>query len=115
MSPNPSGANGITPPAYGDVKKQLQLSKQAPLSGAPIATAATEAPRRAQRKSQRDKRPAPPTQQELGEASVQPQQTPSYDAQLAAKFTEIAGRPGAQGFPLIQEYAVDAQSKVAGG
>lgn len=93
MMPNPSGANGlfVPEPAYGDVKTQKALQSSAPLSGAPVATRATEAPRRARRAATR---PAQPPVE--GEAPVMSQlPAPPYTQTLARLTGVLATEPGA--------------------
>jgi len=50
---NPSGTNQFggfsDEQAYGAIKRQSTLTREAPMSGAPVATHATETPRRAKR------------------------------------------------------------------
>ena len=87
-------------PKYGDVAKQTQLLKEAPISGAPQAAQNLNAPRRAQRQAQRPKvqaAPPPPTP-----APLPPQ------ALNAITWGRIASLPGVS--PLVQQYAQEAQS-----
>ena len=97
---NPGGGNQFgsyqLQPQYGDVKKLTQLTKAAPISGAPQAAQALGAPKRAQRATQRKAKPAPP----VPPAQTQPEPVaPS----LAATWQQIAQIPGIS--PLAQEYA----------
>ena len=71
-------------PAYGDVKKQTALTRAAPISGAPVS--ALEAPRQAQRATQRPRSQAqarPPVP-----APSQPQVAPE---QVYAQIAQIPG------------------------
>jgi hypothetical protein len=109
--PNPGGANSFggfelqTP--YGDVKKQTQLNREAPISGSPLAAQAINAPRRAQKSATR-----PGQQPTGGGGSGPPTVAPPPDAQNA-QFTsqswqEIAAVPGAS--DLVKTYALRAQN-----
>lgn len=102
--PNPGGTNQFgTDPAYGDVKRLTELTREAPMSGARVAAGATNAPRRAQRQVTRPARPAAAAPQ----AAQAPPAPVSYEAQLAAVWAQVAADPGAS--PLVREYAQQAQ------
>ncbi len=74
-------------PAYGDVKKQTQLTREAPISGSPFS--ALEAPRRAGRAAKQ------PPQAQTAPAQEQPGQEPSPEPQvdLSAVYRQIADIP----------------------
>lgn len=83
-------------PQYGDVKKLTQLTKAAPISGAPVSALALNEPKRAQRSTQRRQKQAPP----VPPAQAQPEpQAPS----AAATWQQIAAIPGIS--PLAQAFA----------
>lgn len=95
--PNPSGVNqlGSAHVPYGQAKQMQELAGEAPMSGAPIATSALQAPRRARRAPQGPSKgqpvlpaPAVPEYQHLP-------QLPSTEL-----FSAIAQIPGAS--PLVQ-------------
>lgn len=92
--PNPEGTNPLHPaPGYGDIKKAQTLQKSAPMSGAPIATPAVNAPQRAQAQAK-----TRTTGQVKGVGTP-----PEYQAELAATWAEIASVPGASA--LVQQLA----------
>ena len=84
---NPGGGNQFgnfeLQPKYGDVKKQSQLLKAAPISGAPTAI---NAPRRDQKAAQR--RPQP----QAAEQAPPPMQPPPPAPQVL--YQQIAQIPG---------------------
>lgn len=89
--PNPGGGNQFggyeLQPKYGDVKRQTQLTKAAPISGAPFAAQALNTPRRSQRQASRG-----------GRAGAQPEPTmPQETPQLPPQkvYASIAAIPGA--------------------
>lgn len=88
------------------MKKLQTLTKAAPISGAP--TPAINAPQQAQRQAVRGRRPqqAPPLAAPVGASPPQP----SYHAQIAAIFTQLAQETND---PLIQEYAARAQAQAS--
>lgn len=111
--PNPSGTNGgafIPEPAYGDVKRQQGLLRAAPISGAPVSTAAIETPRRSGQQAKRA-----PSQQQPPAADPQqlPVETPPppYGAQVAKAWAEIAASPGAAQFPILAQLAQAAEQE----
>ena len=94
---NPGGSNQFgnytIQPQYGDVAKQSQLARSAPMSGAPMVKPLLGAPKRLQRRAAKGRppeaNPAPPPV-----AVAQPQgPTPNT-------FQTIAQIPGAS--PLVQ-------------
>jgi hypothetical protein len=109
--PNPQGKNSAVhfnglvqnPLVYGDKARQGDLQRTAPLAGGGAASA-LNAPRRAgsQAKSGPTPEAAPVPSQPPGAA---PQ--PTYQAQLAQTWAEIAAVPGAS--PLVQQLAQGAQ------
>ncbi len=110
MSNNPGGANQFgnytLQPAYGDVKRQTELIREAPMSGAPVAGRALASPRSAQRATQRPSAavaPDAPQQQ-----AAPPLEPVTYQAQLAATWQQIAATPGAS--PLVLQIAQAAQN-----
>ena len=92
---NPGGGNQFgnytLQPQYGDVKKQTQLTREAPISGSPFAAQALNAPRRQQKAATRGRSvvpsaPLPPVENPIG---------PPPDL-----YQQIASIPGAS--PLVQ-------------
>lgn len=90
---NPSGTNQFggfaREPGYGQVKRTAELERSAPMSGAPLATSATEAPRRAKRRGQKRGAGAASVAQPM--AAPAPSVTP--DAEVAAIGQELALDP----------------------
>ena len=86
--PNPGGGNQFgsyqLQPRYGDVKKQTQLTRAAPISGAPYAAQALNTPRRSQRSTQRP---------QAAEAATPPAETPKLPPEQI--YRRIAVIPGA--------------------
>ena len=74
-------------PAYGDVAKQSQLTRSAPMSGAPVP--ALNAPRRAQRQTQKPRRQPVAAAQE---AQQPPPTVPPPAPQVI--YQQIAQIPG---------------------
>lgn len=117
---NPGGSNQMgsfqIQPAYGEVKRETELTREAPMSGAAVATDAVQAPRRAGLRAKMGRpapggvvaRPggdAPPP----GASSPQTATPPiSPEAQAAQVWQAIAQTPGAS--PLVQQYAAQAAS-----
>jgi hypothetical protein len=102
--PNPGGINqlGSDRVPYGDAKRMKELAGEAPMSGAPLATPAINAPRQAQRSAVRSPQANAPEQ------PVMPQQPGvSPQAFAAQAWGQIAAIPGAS--PLVQSYAARAQ------
>lgn len=100
--PNPNGSNQFDKFAaerkYGDVKKMQQLTKAAPMSGAP--TPAVSAPEKAQYKAvHAPKKPAKPKVSSKG--------TPEYPVELAAKWAQVAQMPGVN--EIVRRMAQRAQ------
>jgi hypothetical protein len=101
---NYSGSNQFyqPEPKYGDVKKMKELSREAPMSGAPVAKPAVNAPQRAQAQATTPKTPA---QQKPAKASIQP----DYGLELASTWAEIAALPGAS--DLVKQIAERAAAQ----
>lgn len=103
---NPQGINSFdhfgTESAYGAVKRLTDTTRAAPLAG--DASAALNAPRRAQRRAVRGGRP-----QQGQPVAGPPPQNPqvSYPAALAAEWAEIAKTPGVS--DLVLQVADEAQ------
>lgn len=89
--PNPGGGNQFgsyeLQPKYGDVSRFTQLTKEAPVSGAPRAAQALNAPRRSQRSAARG--------QQAGAQA--PPQVPQGAPQIPPEklYAAIAEQPGA--------------------
>ena len=97
---NPSGANQFgnytLQPGYGDVKRQTQLLREAPISGAPFAAQALGTPRRAQKQAAGARpRAGAPVQPQVAVAPPPEAAGPSPDI-----YHQIAQIPGAS--PLVQ-------------
>jgi hypothetical protein len=105
--PNFTGANQFRREnPQGAVKKLTQLTKSAPMSGAP--TPAVTAPDRAQAHAVRGRQP-----QQAAAAPVQvppPAGPPPYEAQLASVWAEIAREIP---HPLVADYANRAAARPA--
>lgn len=99
-------------PGYGDVAKQTALTREAPMSGSPIAANAIGSPKRATRTAARQgvPRSAQPPAQGPGGAVPGPAAAapPTPEAQAASVWQQIAQTPGAS--PLVQQYAAQAAS-----
>lgn len=128
--PNPSGKNqlpgGQHEVPYGGVKKATQLSREAPMSGAPVS--ALNAPRRAQRRAVKGqagrKEQAPVATQKApvvadkpalagAAAPAQPVGAAAPPPPNAADFWRaIASIPGIS--PLAKEYAQRVQGPLVG-
>lgn len=101
---NPNGVNqlGSDRVPYGEAKRMKQLTEEAPMSGAPIATPAINAPQRARRAAPRaSQRPS------VGKPQNSPIPAPTVPGyQMAPQvpqselYTAIASIPGAS--PLVQ-------------
>lgn len=93
---NPGGANQLgsyeLQPKYGDVKRLTQLQRQAPISGAPLASSAINTPRRSQKQAVRGQTP------QEAQAPPLPQQAPSLPPEQL--YSMIAAIPGAS--PEVQ-------------
>jgi len=87
-------------PAYGDVKRQMELAKQAAIAGTQQAAGPLNTPRRAQRQSQ-GRQQAPPPQ-----AAPAPAPTVNPNLVLAQTWQSIATIPGAS--DLVRYYAAKA-------
>jgi len=102
--PNPGGGNQFgnytLQPPYGDVKRQTELLREAPISGAPLPGRALNAPRRAQKQATRQAKPAPPPE------PPQAQPTAPMVGQPPINLREIASIPGAS--PLVQSLFANA-------
>ena len=98
---NPSGTNGglhVPGPAYGDVKRQATLLREAPISGAPVSAAAVNAPRRAKRAAAKGGAPTVPAPAlPVPAAPGSPMAAPAqdYGATLSAITGQLAALPGA--------------------
>lgn len=102
--PNPSGSNQFQPePAYGAVQRMTQLTREAPISGAPVAAHALDSPRRGRRQAARGG-------QQQSEAPLPVELPPPVPPQAlqAQVWAAVAADPGAS--PLVKEYAQRAQS-----
>ena len=101
---NPGGGNQFgnytLQPQYGDVKKQTQLTREAPISGSPFAQQALGAPRRAQKRAAGVGSPTPGPAPEVLAAPVTP---------TAGLWQQIAAAPGAS--PLVISYAARAAAQ----
>ena len=114
--PNPSGQNQfMREPGYGQIKRLDENTKAAPMSGAPVAAGAVNAPRRARRAAESGRTagtasvsPSPETSGPFGSAEPE---GPSYEEQVAEAWAELAADPSAG--PIIKEYAAEA-ARLAG-
>lgn len=95
--PNPGGGNQFgnytLQPGYGDVKKQTQLTKSAPISGSPFAAQALNTPRRAKQAATRKPQAPPP--------APLPGTAPQPQGQPPSVYRAIAGIPGLS--PVLQQ------------
>lgn len=95
---NPGGTNQLGSHPYGAIKRATELTREAPMSGAPIATRATEAPRRAGKRARRGERApavAPP--------APMPGPLPDPQAVVGEVWSALAADPDAS--DLIRQYA----------
>lgn len=95
---NPEGVNqlGNSHVPYGQAKKMKQLAGEAPMSGAPLAQTALNAPRRARRNPQpKQAQPVSPPPALVPEYQTLPQVPPDEH------YANIAAIPGAS--PLVQQ------------
>ena len=106
MGNNPNGINqlGSDRVPYGDAKRMMELQSEAPMSGAPLAGPAINAPRSVRRHpasaaAPTSTAPVVPTQPP-GPAQITPQ------AFAAQAWQQVAAIPGAS--PLVQQYAARA-------
>ena len=95
--PNPSGQNQFGSytqrPTQGDVKRQAELTRAAPMSGAPVVGSEMNTPRRSKQQATRgtqQQAAAPPPAQA---APVQAQQATPF--LVAQRWAQIAAQPGA--------------------
>lgn len=100
---NPTGNNQIGPGntferqrPYGAGVRMDNLTKSAPMSGAPISATPLNTPQRSQRRAVR------PPQPRSGPAGVLGA-LPPVETEVASIFSEIASMPGAP--PILQKYA----------
>ena len=100
---SPVHFNGLVqnPPVYGDKARQGDLQRTVPLAGGGAASA-LNAPRRAGSQAK-----SGPTPKAAPVSSPSPGLQPTYQAQLAQTWAEIAAVPGAS--PLVQQLAQEAQ------
>lgn len=107
MANNPGGTNQIGPastnPAYGDIKRQTELTREAPISGAALSGRALNTPRRGAQQAKRGgTRPAP--------IAAPPQAaTPPAQPNPSAYFHAISQIPGAS--PLVQSMFGGSQTQ----
>lgn len=110
---NPSGVNSFdqfaAEPQYGEGIQQKALAGGAPLAGAPVASGAIQAPKRAQRSAGKpSSAPAKPQPQQAQPSPLpQPPDGPPTPAQV---WQQLAAEPGAS--PLILDYAARAAKSV---
>lgn len=102
---SPVHFNGLVqnPPVYGDKQKQGDLARTAPVAGAAASGSMLDSARRAGRRGKAPQQASPAL------AAPAPTQgpAPSYQAQLAQTWAEVAAVPGAS--PLVQQLAQEAQ------
>lgn len=109
---NPGGSNAFgnytLQPGYGDVAAQTALTREAPMSGSPIAANAIGAPRRAGRaaKSGRPASVGRGVAAPGAAGAMTPAAPPSPSAVAAQVWQAIAATPGAS--PLVLQYAQQA-------
>lgn len=92
---NESGKNQFggfsSEPSYGEVARTADLERSAPMSGAPLAASAEDAPRRAQRHAGSGGQAAPPQ----GSAPAAAGPAPTPDAEVLAVGQGLANEPEA--------------------
>lgn len=110
---NPAGKNQLAP-AYGEVKRMNELTRSAPISGAPISGRAIDTARRVSKQAQRAQ---PQSVSAAGPSTAAPAatipQSVPYRVQLAMIWREIAATPGAS--PQVQELADQAEKEAGLG
>jgi len=111
--PNPGGNNqfqgfGVEAP-YGDQKKNFELLKSAPISGAPVSGSAIGTPER--QRSQRRRAAQGGGRQKQGQptTTVVPSLPIPYEKQIAMIWQQIAATPGAS--DLVKTIAADAAQR----
>jgi hypothetical protein len=109
---NPDGKNqwgGFSnEAAYGAKKRLQELSKSAPISGAPVAASALNAPRRSQKQAVEGAAPGPVAAPATMPLPAAPPEEPV--AQTSAQiWAELAAHPEAS--DLVKEYAARAQGR----
>lgn len=117
--PNPGGVNQLGGShAYGDVKAQTELTREAPISGAPMSGRALNTPRRSSKQAQR--RPVSAATVPAAAAPADPQPIPSApagqpndDVKVALIWKAAAESPGAS--PLVKAYAQQAMREAGLG
>lgn len=115
---NPNGSNqhfqgfgDVTP--YGDGKRQFELTREAPLSGAPVSGRAIGSPER-QRSARRRAAAgggASRGQSQGPTTTVLPQLPIPYEKQIAMIWQQVAAIPGAS--DTVKQIAQDAQAAAA--
>ncbi len=114
---NPNGSNQhfqgfgeVTP--YGDGKRQFELTKSAPMSGAPVAGRALGTPER--QRSARRRQAQGGGRQPAGAGpitTVLPQLPIPYEKQIAMIWQQVAAIPGAS--DTVKQIAQDASAAAA--
>ena len=112
---NPNGSNqhfqgfgDVTP--YGDEKRQFELTREAPMSGAPTAGRALGTPER--QRSARRRQAQGGGRQPAGAGpttTILPQLPIPYEKQIALIWTQIANIPGAS--DTVKQIATDANQQ----
>jgi len=112
-TPNPGGHNQFqgfgTVAPYGDQARQFELTREAPMSGAPVAGRAIGTPER--QRSARRRAAAGGGGSGAGQptTTVLPQLPLPYEKQIAMIWQQVASIPGAS--DLVQQIASDAQQR----
>ena len=107
---NPGGTNqfqgfGLEAP-YGDQKKDFELLRSAPLSGAPVSGRALGTPER-QRSARRRGSSGSSQAPQAPTTTVLPQLPIPYEKQIAMIWQQVAAIPGAS--DIVKQIAQDAQ------
>jgi hypothetical protein len=102
---------GVDPP-YGDQARQFELTREAPMSGAPIAGRALGTPERQRSARRRAAKGASGAQARGPNVTSVPQLPIAYDQQLAMIWQQIASIPGAS--DLVSATADEANQQAYG-
>lgn len=113
---NPGGNNqfqgfGLEAP-YGDQSRQFELTREAPMSGAPVAGRAIGTPERQRSARRRAAAGGGGRSQQGPSTTVLPQLPIPYEKQVAMIWQQVAAIPGAS--DTVKEIAQNARQQAEG-